>query len=90
MADVILDRIIHDSYKALLDGEISMRERRGLGRSNGFRRSGKANGFILFSPLLSFFSDGALLRLYYLGDEQPSIDDVVQLAIQYMGEILKE
>ena len=32
IAEAILDRIVHDSYQFLLDGEISMRERHGLSR----------------------------------------------------------
>ncbi|OEF97216.1 IS21-like element helper ATPase IstB [Desulfuribacillus alkaliarsenatis] len=30
LADAILDRIVHDSYKILIDGAISMRERNGI------------------------------------------------------------
>jgi hypothetical protein len=31
-AEAILDRIVHDTYQFLLDGEISMRERHGLSK----------------------------------------------------------
>jgi DNA replication protein DnaC len=32
IAEAILDRIIHDSYQIMIDGDISMRERHGLGQ----------------------------------------------------------
>ncbi|MCM3576487.1 IS21-like element helper ATPase IstB [Mesobacillus subterraneus] len=34
LADAILDRIVHDSYHIMVDGDISMRERRGLVESS--------------------------------------------------------
>jgi len=34
LADAISDRIVHDSYNILIDGKISMRERKGISESN--------------------------------------------------------
>ena len=30
IADAILDRVVHDSYHIILDGDVSMRERHGI------------------------------------------------------------
>ncbi|WP_338490526.1 ATP-binding protein [Ruoffia tabacinasalis] len=34
LAEAILDRIIHNSYDVLIDGDISMREKLGLNQDN--------------------------------------------------------
>ena len=95
LADAILDRIKHNSHQILVDGEVSMRERHGLEGTKWFQLKLKLESlFFYFRRHLPEDIDlnlSSLLLPYYLDEEnKPSADEMVNLAIKFLEQALKE